>query len=63
MWLQFSTDHSNNNKGFRANYSTIDIGKFILDTFKLILQKYLICVLNLSMWWYSKRSIWYHPII
>jgi len=27
MWLRFSTDHSNSNKGFRANYSTIDIGK------------------------------------
>lgn len=26
MWLKFSTDHSNSNKGFRANYSTIDIG-------------------------------------
>ncbi|KAL5234243.1 hypothetical protein ACI65C_001653 [Semiaphis heraclei] len=25
MWLKFSTDHSNSNKGFRANYSTIDI--------------------------------------
>jgi len=27
MWLKFSTDHSNSNKGFQANYSTIDIGK------------------------------------
>ncbi|VVC39264.1 EGF-like, conserved site,EGF-like calcium-binding domain,CUB domain,EGF domain,EGF-like calcium- [Cinara cedri] len=26
MWLKFTTDHSNNNKGFRANYSTIDLG-------------------------------------
>lgn len=26
MWLKFSSDHSNSNKGFRANYSTIDIG-------------------------------------
>ncbi|KAF0762933.1 cubilin, partial [Aphis craccivora] len=25
MWLKFSTDHSNSNKGFLANYSTIDI--------------------------------------
>lgn len=28
MWLKFSTDHSSNNKGFRANYSTIDIGNY-----------------------------------
>ncbi|VVC39263.1 EGF-like, conserved site,EGF-like calcium-binding domain,CUB domain,EGF domain,EGF-like calcium- [Cinara cedri] len=26
MWLKFTTDSSNSNKGFRANYSTIDIG-------------------------------------
>uniref|UniRef100_A0A2H8TEF1 Cubilin n=1 Tax=Melanaphis sacchari TaxID=742174 RepID=A0A2H8TEF1_9HEMI len=25
MWLKFSTDHSNSNKGFLANYSTVDI--------------------------------------
>jgi len=37
MWLKFTTVYSNNHKGFQANYSTIDIGTYVL-LLKLIIK-------------------------